>query len=252
MNVVMPTTREQVSGVAERRFFTTMALAALAIVFVGFAATYYLWPITRATHTLAGRPISPSFPLIVHLHATGFSVWILLLLVQVRLVAAGRTALHKRLGLGAAGLVPFLVVTGIMTAVHGAHGGWTPPGGPFADALGFMVVPLGDMVVFTGLVIPGLALRRRPGVHKRLMLFATIGALVPPATTRMPIIAGWPIGLLLFVALVLAPAVRDFRCHAQYRWISLLVGLGILASIPVRTLVGMSDPWRTFAAWLVG
>src|SRR5687767_8086597 len=64
--------------------------------------------------------------------------------------------------------------------------------------------------------------------------------------------AGWPIGLLLFVALVLAPAVRDFRCHAQYRWISLLVGLGILASIPVRTLVGMSDPWRTFAAWLVG
>jgi|SRR5688572_18263830 len=161
-----------------------MALAALAIVFVGFAATYYLWPITRATHTLAGRPISPSFPLIVHLHATGFSVWILLLLVQVRLVAAGRTALHKRLGLVAAGLVPFLVVTGIMTAVHGAHGGWTPPGGPFADALGFMVVPLGDMVVFTGLVIPGLALRRRPGVHKRLMLFATIGALVPPATTR--------------------------------------------------------------------
>jgi|RhiMetdeSRZDD1v2_1073273.scaffolds.fasta_scaffold233067_2 hypothetical protein len=240
------------AGVDDRRFFTTMALAALAIVFLGFAATYYLWPITRATHTLAGRPIAPSFPLIVHLHAAGFSAWILLLLVQVRLVAAGRKAVHKRMGIVAAGLVPFLVVTGLMTAVHGARGGWTPPGGPFADALNFMIVPVGDMVVFTALVIPGLALRRRSGVHKRLMLFATIGALVPPAATRLPIVAGWPIGLLLFVALVLAPAVRDFRCHAQYRWVSLLVGLGILASIPVRALVGISDPWRAFAARLVG
>jgi hypothetical protein len=121
-----------VRGIDDRSFFTSMALAALAVVFVGFATSYYLWPITRATHLPTGRPISPSFPLIVHLHAAGFSAWILLLLAQVRLVAVGRTDLHTRIGLVAACLAPFLVVTGLMTAVHGARGGWTPPGGPLS------------------------------------------------------------------------------------------------------------------------
>jgi hypothetical protein len=239
-------------GVDDRSFFTSMALAALAVVFLGFATSYYLWPITRATHLPTGRPISPSFPLIVHLHAAGFSAWILLLLAQVRLVAAGRTDLHTRIGLVAACLAPFLVITGVMTAVHGARGGWTPPGGPFVDALGFMVVPVGDLVVFSALVVAGLAFRRRPDIHKRLMLLATVGGLLPPAATRTPLLAGWPVGLVIFIVLVLAPAARDFLCRAQPRWLGLLVGLGILASIPIRTLVGMSTPWRAFAAWLVG
>jgi hypothetical protein len=237
--------------VDDRRFFTGMAVASLAVVFLGFATTYYLWPITRATHTLAGRPISPSFPLVVHLHAAGFTVWMLLFLAQTSLVAVGRIDIHRRVGVAAGALVPFLVVMGLMTAIHGARGGWNP-GGPFVDALSFMVVPVGDIFVFVPLVTAGLVFRHRAELHKRLMLLATVGALLPPATTRLPLIAGWPVGLLVFIALVLAPAVRDFRCRARLRWVSLLVGLGILASIPVRTLVGMSAPWRAVAAWVVG
>ena len=230
---------------SDRRFFTLMAVTTLLVILVGFAPSYFLWPITRATHDFLGRPISPSLPFIVHLHAAGFSAWILLLVAQVRLVAAGRTAVHRRVGIMAAWLVPFLVVTGMMTAVHSARVGRNPA--PlFADALGFMAVPVGDLVVFAALVIAGLAFRRRPEIHKRLMLLATVGGLLPPATTRMG-----PVGLLVFIALVLAPAARDFWCRARPRWISLLVGLGILASVPVRTLVGISAPWRAFAAWLV-
>lgn len=232
-------------------FFSAMALAALGVMFAGFAASYYLWPIVRATGYASGRPISPSFPLIVHVHAAGFSAWILLLAVQARLVAGGREAFHRRLGLLAMWLVPFLVVTGLMTAVRGARDGWNP-GGPFTDALGFMIVPVGDIAVFTPLVIAGLALRRRPDIHKRLMLLATLGGLMPPAITRMPVAAGRPLVMLaIFAILVLAPAVRDFRHGSRHRWLSLGLGVGILGSVLLRPLIGSSAAWRSVAAWVV-
>ena len=144
-----------------------------------------------------------------------------------------------------------MVITGLLTAVRGARDGWNP-GGPFPDALGFMIVGVGDIAVFTGLAVAGLAWRRRPDVHKRLMLLATLGGLMWPAITRMPIVAGRFVPMFaLLSTLVLAPAVRDLWHGARTRWVSLLLGLGILATFPLRTVVGTSEAWRAFASWLV-
>ena len=60
------------------------------------------------------------------------------------------------------------------------------------------------------------------------MLLATLGGLMWPAITRMPILSG------RFVPMF-----------------ALLVGLGILATFPLRVVIGTSAPWRTFAAWVV-
>jgi hypothetical protein len=244
---------ETETGVAvdDRRFFAGMALAALAVVFSGFATSYYLWPITRATHYPAGQPISPSVPLIVHLHAAVFSAWVLLLVTQVSLVVTGRVAIHRRLGGLAVGLIPLMVITGLLTAVRGARDGWNP-GGPYPDALGFMFVGVADIAVFSGLAAAGLAWRRRPDVHKRLMLLSTLGGLMWPAITRMPIVAGRFVPMLaLLSALVLAPAVHDFWRGSRIRWVSLVLGLGILATFPLRAAVGNSTAWRALATWLV-
>lgn len=250
VNVVTRTTEKEGPAIAERRFFSAMALAALAAVFVGFATSYYLWPITRALDDTAGQ--GPPFPLIVHVHAMAFTTWILLFVAQVRLIAGGRRDVHRRLGVAGAWLVPILVVTGLMTAVRGARDGWNP-GGPYTDALGFMIVPVGDIVVFTALLIPGLVFRSRPGVHKRLVLLATLGGLLPPAITRMPIIAGRPLPMFaMFGALVLAPAAWDFWRASRYRWLSLGLGMAVLASVVLRPVIGSTAPWRTFAAWAVG
>jgi hypothetical protein len=235
---------------ADHRFFTIMALAALVVVFAGFATSYYLWPIARATHLANGLPIPPSFPLVVHVHAVAFSAWMLVFVAQVRLVALGRTALHRRVGVVTACLVPILVAAGVMTAAQGARDGWNPFG---VDPLSFMIVPFGDIVVFTALVTAGLFFRRRADVHKRLMLLATVGGLLPPAITRIPVLAGRPLpGFALFGALVIALAARDFWRGSSTRWLSLLIGIGILASVLMRPLIGMSAQWRAFAAWLVG
>ena len=149
-------------------------------------------------------------------------------------------------------LVPLLVVTGLVTAVRGARDGWNPRG-PYTDALGFMIVPVGDIVVFAALLIPGFALRRRPGVHKRLVLLATVGGLLPPAITRMPIIGGRPLPMFaMFGALVLAPAAWDFWQASRHRWLSLGLGMAVLATVVLRPVIGSTAPWRTFAAWVVG
>jgi hypothetical protein len=116
-----------------------------------------------------------------------------------------------------------------------------------------MIVGVGDIAVFTGLACAGLSLRlRRPDLHKRLMLLATLGGLMWPAITRMPIIAGRFVPMFgLLATLVLAPAVRDFWRGSRARWVTLLVSLGILATFPLRVVIGTSTQWRAFATWLV-
>ena len=245
------TDAERPVNVDDRQFFAGLALAALAVVFSGFATSYYLWPITRATHYPTGQPISLSLPPILHVHAAAFSAWILLLVAQVSLVVTGRVAAHRRLGILAASLIPLMVITGLLTAVRGARDGWNP-GGPYPDALGFMIVGVADIAVFTGLAVAGLAWRHRPDVHKRLMLLATVGGLMWPAITRLPILSGRFVPMFaLLTALVLAPAIRDLWRSAPTRWVSLLLGLGILATFPLRVVVGTSEAWRAFATWLV-
>jgi hypothetical protein len=245
------TLSEQAARTSERRFFATMAFASLAVVFAGFATSYYLWPISRATHYPAGQPISVSIPVLVHVHAVLFSVWVGLLVVQATLVSLDHVTTHRRLGRVGAGLVPVMVLTGLSTAVRGARDGWNP-GGPYPDALSFMFVGIADIAVFAALTAGGLVWRNRPDVHKRLMLLGTIGGLMWPAITRMPLVAGrFPSMFGLLTVLVLAPAARDFLSRSRARWLSLGIGLGVLATFPLRVAIGTSVAWRAFAAWVI-
>jgi hypothetical protein len=235
----------------DRRFFAMMAFASLAIVFAGFATSYYLWPISRATHDPAGQPISVSLPILVHVHAVLFSAWVGLLVVQATLVSLGNVATHRRLGRVGGGLVLVMVLTGLSTAVRGARDGWNP-GGPYSDALSFMFVGVADIAVFALLTAGGLVWRSRPDVHKRLMLLGTSGGLMWPAITRMPLVAGrFPLMFGVLTMIVLAPAAHDFLTRARARWLSLGIGLGVLATFPLRAVIGNSVAWRAFAAWVI-
>jgi len=85
-----------------------------------------------------------------------------------------------------------------------------------------------------------------------MMLFATLGGLMWPEIMRMPIISGRFVPMFpLLSTLVLAPAIRDLWRGAPTRWVSLVLGLGILATFPLRVVVGTSEAWRAFATWLV-
>jgi hypothetical protein len=123
-------------------------------------------------------------PWVIHLHGAVFSGWMVLLLTQVSLIATGRVQVHRRLGnfgiaYGALVLGLGLVVSFAAPALHVRAGEWTVD-----RAAGFLLLPLIDMVLFAGFFGAAIAYRRRPEVHKRLILAATV-ALAFAAVARM-------------------------------------------------------------------
>jgi hypothetical protein len=218
-----------------------MAAAVMLAVLAAFGGRYYLRAFSAA----------PPLPPYIHLHAIVFTGWILFFFTQTALVAAGNTRLHQRLGVAGGVLAGLMVVLGVTTALEGARRGHNP-GGPYPDALGVLVVGLTDILLFTAFVGAGLYCRRRPEAHRRLMLLATVGGLMWPTITRLPYVAGRFLPMFGLLALfVLAGAAYDLlarrRVHPVYLW----GGLLILASLPVRRAVGLSETWHGIAAWLI-
>jgi uncharacterized membrane protein YozB (DUF420 family) len=223
----------------DRRFFTGMAIAMIVTVFVGFAPTYYLGA------AFGARPLTT----LVHVHGAVATAWMLLFLTQAALVAAGRTDLHRRLGVAGAVLAVLLLVVGYLTAIEGARRGVTPPGGP--PPLAFLAVPLFTLVVFAILVGAALYYRRRSETHKRLMLLATI-AILTPAIARLrwmglegPVV---PIGgtCLFVVACLVYDRLAHGRVHPAFLW----GGIFVMVALPARFAFGRTDVWLAVARWL--
>lgn len=229
----------------ERAFYTTVAVLAALIVFVGFARTYYL------KELFGIRPL----PLLVHFHGLVFTAWIVLFFVQTRLVAVRRTDIHRKLGVAGGVLATLMVVIGFLTAINAArHGAAVTSGPPEIPRLVFLVVPLTDIVVFIVLAGAGFLWRRRPEIHKRMMLLATI-SIVPPAVARLLITMHQPVNLLLVFGIpdlvMLGCIAYDLTTRRKLNPAYLWGGLILLASQPLRLMLGGTHAWMSFAQWLV-
>jgi hypothetical protein len=225
---------------SDHRFFTGMALASALTVFIGFARTYYL-------RSVFDGPAVPTA--LVHLHGLVFTAWVVLFVSQTSLVAAGRTDVHRRLGVVGAGLVVLLVVVGWLTAIAAARRGVTPPGGP--PPLQFLSVPLGTLLAFAVLVVAGLVNRRQRETHKRLMLLATIALLTPAIARFRFVLPGGPLLAILNTTLfVLVCLAWDRAAHGRIHRAFLWGGLFLIVSLPVRFAIGRTAAWSAVAEWL--
>jgi hypothetical protein len=224
----------------ERLFFTLLAASMFLSVLIGFAPTYYVGPL------VGPAPVMARASLLVHLHGSIFSVWVLLFMVQVGLVAANRRDLHMALGTGGIVLVPLMVVVGALTALHQVGRRSGPP----LDPLSWLAVPLLSVVGFGVLFLAALALRRTPGAHKRLMVLG-MAAMISAAFGRMPFIPTM-LGILVLpnlytVALLIWDVATTRRPHAA----SLLGGLLVLATTVGPIFIWRTPAWKAFAAWAV-
>ncbi|MDF2463315.1 MAG: hypothetical protein K0Q43_1550 [Ramlibacter sp.] len=225
------------------RLYTWMALAAALIVFAGFARTFYLRSSSGAP------PLSAS--LVVH--GIVMTAWFVLFFVQVWLVGVGRTDLHRRLGVFGMVLAVLVLCVGVAATIDAGRRGVSPASG-IVTPLEFMAVPLFDMPVFAGLVGVAFLLRRRPDVHKRLMVLASLGMLTP-AIARIPlrfIQDGGPpvffgLAIMVVLACVAIDTVRNRKLHRAYAWGALL----IVTMIPLRLFIASTEAWTRLAGWLV-
>jgi len=228
------------SKTRERLFYTGMVAAIVITVFAGFSRTFYLRPYFQT---------QPLIPLLI-LHGAVFSSWIALLVAQTTLVATKRTQTHMRLGIAGGMLAGLMIVIGTVTAIVRAKGPSPVPG---VNPLSFLTIPLGDMFIFAILVSSAFYFRRRVDTHKRLMLLATIG-LLPAAVARLPIgfvETGGPVVFFGLSDLFIIPClVYDLATRGRPHRATVLGGLLIVISHPLRLIVGNTHAWLAFATWL--
>ena len=150
---------------ADRWFFGLAGLWFVALTLVGFSRTFY-W---------RSNPVPLPFHLIIH--GVLYSTWILVFLCQTQLIATRRTAWHRRLGAVSVLLLILMIPVGFYVVLVK-----TAAGLKSIDDAGFNLT---ELTLAFALAFAGLAMRRRPFLHKRLMLFAvvvlTVAAAFPKA-----------------------------------------------------------------------
>lgn len=235
----------------ERRFFTGMAVAMALFVFIGFAPTYYLYPVIGVEPLRGAEPLTP----MVHIHAATATAWMLFLILQTGLIMGGQPKLHIRNGMIGVALAISIIVLGVAVAIYSARTGRTPPGW---TPTGFMAIPLASVTVFGGFLAAALLWRWRPDFHKRLMLMGTMALLVP-AGARFSrhfltgLIPAGPIGgMILSDVFLAALAVYDVRTRGRLHPATLWGGAILLVSQPLRVMLSETPGFNRFAAWLIG
>lgn len=232
----------------ERWFFTFIASTMLAIAVIGF--------VPSIVHTAGRRaPLSA----LAAAHGAVFFGWLLIFLVQSRLVATRRMKLHRRVGLAAGFTLVLMVTLGFAATASMVRRGFDLSGDLRIDhdPLYESIFPFGDLLVFCGLAVAALACRRRPEIHKRLMLFANIALMGAPLAHfigHTPRLAALPPAIILVpMAMLLSAAVlRDYLLNKRVHPLTLTLALAMFATGPLRAgLVGPSPAWHHFASWLV-
>ena len=225
-------------------FFSSMALAMTAVVFTGFARSWFLKSIYHAPPDLS--------PLMM-VHGAVFTAWMAVLVTQTSLVANNRRDLHRKLGVAGFALAALMLVLGTALAVDALKRHFAPPGapGPFT----FFAVPVGSVVSFAVLLTVGWRNRPRADYHKRYMLLATV-ALLDAAFARVPlgfIAAGGIVAAsLLSDVFILAMATYDFASRRRVHPATLAGGAVIITVQVLRLVIGGTAAWQHFAMWLAG
>lgn len=223
-----------------RRFYTFIGLAMAAIVIVGFSRTFYL----RAWFDVA--PLT----LRLHLHGIALTLWVVLFVVQTRLIAVGRRRLHMSLGIAGVALAAIAVATTYAAAIEAVRLG-VERGGIGIDRLYSSVLVFTLFASFVGL---GTAFRKRSEVHKAFMLLAMIAAIGPAVTRAVVLVLGLGISdshIPVESALVLSALFHHWQTRRRLQWVLLCGGVLLIGLQATRRMVGGSEVWTQIGNWLI-
>jgi MFS family permease len=235
--------REQVVSAQRRshQFYIGLTLFLMATVVIGFWPSYF--------GTLLGGGVAR--PFVMHVHGAIFTGWMLLLFLQVGLASSGRVRAHRRVGTfgiwyGAIVWVMGVIATFAAPVIHVRNGEW-----PLDQAAGFLIFPIGDMILFGGFFGAAVKFRNKPEIHKRLIVAATV-ALAFAAVARMNL--SLPIVFLLWLAPMAALAAFDFRSAGKIHKVTAICVAAMVIAFP-RVLLEQNESWlrvgRTMMGWFL-
>jgi hypothetical protein len=228
-------------------FFTGMALAMIATCLMAFIPSI-IHPAERQA------PLSA----LAAAHGIVFFAWLLLFLIQSRLIATRHVAWHRRLGLASVAILAWMIPLAYAITIAMVRRGYDLSGDlridrdpPYAT-----VFPLCNLLIFSALAISALAYRRRPEIHKRLMLFANIELMPAPLAHLIghtPWLASLPAAIVMvpISIFVIGAIARDWLLARRVNRLTwglaiLRMGSGPLEAGPL----GSSAAWHHLVYWL--
>lgn len=213
----------------DHQFYFGITLFLIATVVVGFWQSYF-------GSLLSG---GVARPLVMHLHGAVFTGWMALLFLQVWLAATGRVSRHRRVGsfgiwYGALVFIMGVIATFAAPVLHVRAGEWTPD-----SAAGFLILPIGDMILFGGFFGAAVAYRHKPDIHKRLVLAATV-ALAFAAVARLNLPPVWFV--LLWLSPMLAALAYELLARGRAHRVDVITTT-IMAVAFLRVFLVESESW---------
>lgn len=224
---------EQARGIYPNLVFYLIAL--LAGVLLGFWPTYFA--------------IFGETPGRVHFHGLTMLLWCALLITQATLIRVGRRDLHRALG-----KLSFVLVPVMALAVLGFAQSTLLRDGPEPERLYILYIQMQLLAVF--LLAYGLAIynRRRPVVHARYMICATL-PLIDPFLARVVFFYVWEPPSIEYLQIItygvtdlilLALMLSNWQRERALGVFPLMLAVFLAAQLPNFFVTG-SVAWLAFA-----
>lgn len=251
--VIRPRASRASSLNAAKWFYPASAALLLIIAFIGFSQFYL--------HGKAypSRPIHPDIKAVVIAHSISMTAWMVLLIIQPVLIALRKHRLHMMLGKVGAGLTLVILVLGVLTAI--GFGKTTPPEAVIwgMSPKQFMAVPFISVWGFAGFVALGIVYRKKPDIHRAMMLFATMTAM-SAAISRIDPLNNLYLGTIwdrwfgpFFMTLLLGVILLAVRCALIRRFDRYFaIALGVVIAIDLFIMnIAPTRAWDAFASLFV-
>jgi hypothetical protein len=226
-------------------FYSAAAVIMLMIMVEGFHPFYL------RGEGMGGRKISPQLLRLVVVHGSAMTAWVILFFVQSLLIPCHKLRLHMKLGWVAIAVALVVTVSGFTVAVQSVR---PVPAIPFWGMAyrQFLVVMLAEVALFTVFVLVGVLSRKRPKIHRSMMLLASLSILAG-ATVRMPILfpifgeGGW-VGIFgpIFTLGAVFLLVRSLLGRAFDWWLAAGYGFMIVLYVAASKFA-VSDAWGRVA-----
>lgn len=192
-------------------------------------------------------------PLVVHLHAAAMLSWLGVLVTQSMLAERLDRPMHRRLGYAGLGLALAIPPLAIATCVAALRAHAVPP---FFTPAFFLALVTLESIVFAGMVVAAVLLRRRTQWHRRLMIGSTV-ILLEPAFGRllpMPLMGGWGEWVAMVLQLIAVGFIvrHDLATRREIHSATWLVaGLVVLTHV-LDTALGMTPQMAALTGAIAG